>query len=286
MFEKYIEHLRDEGKAENTINSYISDLKIFFSDNNLSPTSIVTAADIRKWIQRHLKTDQRMHTTVNRRINSLKGYFTWAYNNKRVITNPMNDIGIVKVADEESESIQWLTESEFEDLLKRMRDAPDVKGWDPELRYRRDRIAVYILTYLGLRVSELSNLKVNDIDMALRKVRIIGKGSVVRTLPINNLLYQELRDWLHYRSKMCEFRKDLGSGYLLFSQKSDRVSDRGIQRILERYDTDERQLHPHIFRHTFCMWMLKANNNDIVLVKRLAGHKDIRTTERYLKLAY
>jgi integrase/recombinase XerC len=72
---------------------------------------------------------------------------------------------------------------------------------DPEEKYRRDRAIIYLLTYAGLRVEELSNLKLTDFDMELKLIRILGKGRKLRTVPISNTLWQELYDWLIFRAE-------------------------------------------------------------------------------------
>lgn len=182
----------------------------------------------------------------------------------------------------------WLTEEEFEDLLNRVRKTPvKSRGVDPEEKYRRDRAIIYLLTYSGLRVDELSNLKLNDLDMELRRIRILGKGRKLRTLPMSNTLWQELYDWLLFRAEKANKKEHVAeSPYVFYSQRSPQFTVRGVQTMIESYSLPQKKLTPHMFRHTFCKWMLKATNNDIEKVRRLAGHSNISTTARYLKDSY
>lgn len=76
------------------------------------------------------------------------------------------------------------------------------------------------------------------------------------------------------------------SPYLFYSQRSQKFTVRGIQMMVEGYSLPNKKLTPHMFRHTFCKWILKATNNDIEKVRRLAGHSNIATTSRYLKDSY
>ena len=76
------------------------------------------------------------------------------------------------------------------------------------------------------------------------------------------------------------------SPYVFYSQRSPKFTVRGIQTMIEGYSLPNKKLTPHMFRHTFCKWMLKATNNDIEKVRRLAGHSNIATTSRYLKDSY
>jgi integrase/recombinase XerC len=291
MFSDYTFYLKEKGMAENTIVSYMNDLNSFFTGLNINPTDYVTAADIRKWIDAmlnptHLKP--LATATINRRLNSLRSFYSWATKHKALQHNPMQDIQDLKSADEDSEKIMWLTEEEFEDLLYVIRKKPvKSRGVDPEEKYRRDRAIIYLFTYAGLRVDELSNLKITDIDLDMKRVRVVGKGKKVRTIPISNTLLAEILDWLTFRAEMAKKKPHVDhSPYVFYSQRSPKFTVRGIQTMVEGYSLSNKKLTPHMFRHTFCKWMLKATNNDIEKVRRLAGHSSIATTSRYLKDSY
>ncbi|PEM41304.1 tyrosine-type recombinase/integrase [Bacillus pseudomycoides] len=291
MLHKYRKYLIDKGKSQNTVLSYINDLQIFFQEIRLNPDSYVISNDIKKWIRDMLNPREGKAlsvSTINRRLNTLRSYFSWAEREQYIKVNPMTDIKDLKVADEEYEKIMWLTEKEFEALLERMRKYPvKTRGVNPEEKYRRDRAIIYIFTYAGLRVEELSNLKITDIDLDLKKIRVIGKGTKVRTIPMSNFLYNEVLDWIQFRNKIAKDKEIVNqSPYVFYSQRSEKFSIRGIQAMIENYSTPDKKLTPHMFRHTFCKWMLKATNNDIEKVRRLAGHNHISTTTRYLKNSF
>jgi site-specific recombinase XerD len=291
MIPDYIFYLQEKGKSENTIISYKNDLNVFFNKMNIQPDEYVTAADIRKWINEMLNPTNIKPlavTTINRRLNSLRSYYSWAIKEKILQHNPMADIEDLKSADEVSERIMWLTEGEFEDLLLIIRSKPvKSRGVNQEEKYRRDRAIVYLLTYTGLRVHELSNLKLTDIDLDLKRIRVVGKGRKVRTIPISNTLLAEISDWLVFRTEMAKNKPHVDhSPYVFYSQRTPKFTVRGIQTMIESYSFQKKKLTPHMFRHTFCKWMLKATNNDIEKVRRLAGHSNIATTSRYLKDSY
>lgn len=291
MLHKYRKYLIDKGKSQNTVLSYINDLQIFFQEMRLNPGSYVISNDIKKWIRDMLNPREGKAlsvSTINRRLNTLRSYFSWVEREQYIKVNPMRDIKDLKVADEEYEKIMWLTEKEFEALLDRMRKHPvNTRGVNPEEKYRRDRAIIYILTYAGLRVEELSSLKITDIDLDLKKIRVIGKGTKIRTVPMSNFLYSEVWDWLQFRNKIAKDKEIVNqSPYVFYSQRSEKFSIRGIQAMIENYSTSDKKLTPHMFRHTFCKWMLKATNNDIEKVRRLAGHSHISTTTRYLKNSF
>jgi site-specific recombinase XerD len=291
MFLNYISYLQEKGMAYNTIISYTNDIKSFFNEMNLQSDDYVTAADIRKWVNEMLNpTDVKplALSTINRRLNSLRSYYAWAVKNEMLQQNPMIDIQDLKSADEESEKIMWLTEEEFGDLLHMIRKKPvKSRGVNPEEKYRRDRAIIFLLTYAGLRVDELSNLKLTDIDLDMKRLRIVGKGMKVRSIPISNILMVEIQDWFTFRAEMAKKKPHVEeSPYVFYSQRSSKFTVRGIQTMIEGYSLPNKKLTPHMFRHTFCKWMLKATNNDIEKVRRLAGHSNIATTSRYLKDSY
>lgn len=291
MIEEYISKLQNEGKSPKTIISYRNDLFKFFDDLHIQPNQFVTSTDVRKWISDMLNPRNGKplaFTTINRRLNALRSFYAWAFKNQKLQHNPMDDIQDIKSVDEDQEKIMWLTEEEFEDLLHRVRKTPvKSRAVDPEEKYRRDRAIIYLLTYAGLRVDELSNLKITDLDLELRRIRILGKGRKLRTVPMSNTLWYELHDWLTFRAEMANKKEMVeDSPYVFYSQRSPRFTVRGIQAMIESYSLPKKKLTPHMFRHTFCKWMLKATNNDIEKVRRLAGHSNISTTARYLKDSY
>ncbi len=263
----------------------------FFAELVLEPGEYVTSTDVRKWINQMLIPEEGKPlaiSTINRRLNSLRSFYSWAQKNKKIIHNPMEDIQELKSADEDHEKIMWLTEEEFEDLFNRLRKTRvKSRGVDREEKYRRDRAIIYSLTYAGLRVDELSNLKLMDLDLDLKRIRIVGKGGKVRTVPFSTTLLNEIRDWLKFRVEKAKSKPYVeDSPYVFYSQRSPRLTVRGIQTMVESYSLPDKKLTPHMFRHTFCKWMLKATNNDIEKVRRLAGHSNIATTARYLKDSY
>ncbi|MEW9674320.1 tyrosine-type recombinase/integrase [Ammoniphilus sp. 3BR4] len=291
MLIDYLTYLNKKGLSRHTVVSYLNDLHQFFDATGIQGEDYVTETDIRKWVADMMRPSEGKPlavSTINRRLNALRSFYTWARKNKKFQHNPMEGIEDLKSADEDHETIMWLTEEEFEDLLIRMRKTPvNSRGVDPEEKYRRDRAVVYVLTYAGLRVEELSNLKLTDLDLELKRIRVLGKGNKVRTIPISNTLLQELEDWLKFRSEIANKKEHVAdSPYVFYSQRSPQFSIRGIQTMIESYSTSKRKLTPHQFRHTFCKWMLKATGNDIEKVRRLAGHSNIATTSRYLKDSY
>ncbi len=127
---------------------------------------LFTATDIRNWINvllHPIEGKPLAIATINRRLNSLTQLLFMGKKNGKISYNTMEEIYDIKSADEDQEKIMWLTEEEFKDLFNLVRKTSvESRGVDPEEKYRRDRVIIYLLTYAGLRVDELSNLKLID----------------------------------------------------------------------------------------------------------------------------
>lgn len=291
MIDAYRAYLVSQGKAAHTVTAYCRDVTAFLGDLHCRPEDPITPVDVRKWIGQAVQapTGQPLKvTTINRHLNALRSFYAWATLRGAVCDNPLAPIRDVKTADATPETIQWLTEEEFADLLDRLRQSSKTRHHsEAEAKYRRDRAVIYLLTYAGLRVQELSQLTLRDIDSDLHRLRVVGKGQKVRTIPIARLLGYEIDDWLTFRTIQAQTHRMIAeSPYVFYSQRSPQFSVRGIQAMIAGYSTATKTLTPHMFRHTFCKWMLKATHNDLEKVRRLAGHRHIETTARYLRDAF
>lgn len=145
---------------------------------------------------------------------------------------------------------------------------------------------IYLRTYACLCVEEISNLKITDLNLELKRIRIVDK--IMKVVPISEDFISRTRGLVEVSSGNGQKKKlyVAASPYVFYSQRSLKFLLRGIQRMIESYILPNKKLTPHMFRHTFCKWMLKVTNNDIEKVRRLAGHSHIATTSRYLKDSY
>ena len=163
--------------------------------------------------------------------------------------------------------------------LEEVRAMLDVASASPEAPLR-DRLILCLLYSTGIRVSELVNIRVRDVDLPHRTIRIFGKRSKERIVPFN----QTTRDLMHDFMRSTGHRHD---DYLFKSKKSSRISDRHVRRLMARYAQLAgimKQASPHILRHSYATHLLEAGA-DIKYIQLLLGHKDIRTTQIYTHVA-
>jgi integrase/recombinase XerC len=136
----------------------------------------------------------------------------------------------------------------------------------------------------GLRLSELAGLDVSDLDLADRTVRVLGKGSKTRVLPVGRQALAAIRAWLADRRALA---KD-GTGALFVGQNGRRLGARAIQRRIGRWAAASElnvPVHPHLLRHSFATHLLESSR-DLRGVQELLGHADISTTQVYTHLDF
>lgn len=203
-------------------------------------------------------------TTQNRRLGTLRTFFTFLVEHHGLRFNPLED---AKQRKAKSVKRNYLKEYEIVDILGVI-DTFDRKG---EYFKTRDKAIIRLLAFCGLRVHELSNLKVKDIDIEGMKVKV-AEG-VARTIPFGTATRDILLNWLN-------MRKGGSDDWLFHSLRSDRMSERGIQHMTKRLSrASEIDFTPADLRNTYMKRTLK--NNTLEVAQQLIGHEDSNTTKRY-----
>src|SRR5215207_4023310 len=270
LVDKFLQDLAIEGASEKTISSYKSDLSLFISwfeqsvDETFSPHA-VTASDVRDY-KSHLLTVQHCKpATINRKLAALKRFFGWAEGKKMIEDSPAE---AVKGVASSPRAPQSLEKREIEKLLRAVE------------RYgkKRDLAVVSILRHTGVRVSELCNLTLSDIQISERKGSIIvrsGKGGRYRDLPLNLDARKSIADYL-------EVRPAIRSDYLFVNQRRQRLTPKGVQNLISKYArlAGLEDVTPHTLRHSFGKHTLDAGAN-LVAVSALLGHQRLETTAIY-----
>jgi len=141
----------------------------------------------------------------------------------------------------------------------------------------RDRLMLRLLYRCGLRVSELTSLKIEDIDFTDTTLMVRGgKGNKDRLIPVDH----QTLDMIEY------FIEDATSGYLILSERNEKLSTRQVERLVEEYGKAaglEQRIHPHMLRHSFAVHCLKSGMN-LRTVQKMLGHTSLTTTQIYLDI--
>lgn len=269
LINKYMEYLEFERKlSNNTLKSYYNDLKdfdIYFSGklDNLKYD------DIQKYIG---SLRGRIARTVSHYITVINSFYEFLVNDGIVKENPCSNIASPKVP---KKLPTYLTEDEVDKLL-------DIKLITP-YDYR-NKAMLELLYATGLRITELINLKITDVDVHNCFVRVFGKGKKERIIPITDLALDYLKIYVtEYRNIIL---KDKISDYLFISNSLTNISRQGFFKIIKkecRRAGIEKNVSPHVLRHSFATHLLK-HGADLRVIQELLGHEDISTTQIYAHL--
>ena len=259
IIDEYIEYLEKiKGYSKNTITSYKTDIKKYFEYIN---TKNKKYYEIEKYVQ-SLSKSNFAKSTVNRKIVSISSFFNWCINQKKL---NLKDIKQIKNIKTERKLPTILTSNYINNLLDTIPTSTS--------KEIRDRTIIEILYSSGLRVSELTNLKVNDFKNN-KSLKVLGKGNKVRILPMTDKSFNYMNLWISkYRS---EYKNEKSGNYIFLGVRGGKISDREIQRIVNlRLGT-----FPHSIRHTFATHLLDGGA-DLRVVQEMLGHTDPSTTQIY-----
>ena len=259
IIDEYIEYLEKiKGYSKNTITSYKTDIKKYFEYIN---TKNKNYYEIEKYVQ-SLSKSKYAKSTVNRKIVSISSFFNWCINQKKL---NIKDIKQIKNIKTERKLPTILTSNYINNLLDTIPTSTS--------KEIRDRTIIEILYSSGLRVSELTNLKVNDLKNN-KSLKVLGKGNKVRILPMTDKSFNYMNLWISkYRS---EYKNEKSGNYIFLGVRGGKISDREIQRIVNlRLGT-----FPHSIRHTFATHLLDGGA-DLRVVQEMLGHTDPSTTQIY-----
>ena len=269
VIDEFLRYLRiDKGYSENTINSYKADLENFLSYNKNINTNSISNDDLKEYVK-YLKEEKLNEKSISRNISCLKSFYKFLVIEKYVSKNPSDSIFIPKI---KKSLPKILTEEEVLILL-------DIKLTD-NYSYR-NKAMLELMYATGLRVSELVNLKLQDIDLNQDIVRTMGKGSKERIIPIGDYAKEYLEKYLYeYRGTML---KKSSNEYLFLNNHGKKMTRQGFFKIIKNIAKEkgiDKDLSPHTLRHSFASHLLKYGA-DLRTIQELLGHSDISTTQIY-----
>ncbi|MDC0051743.1 MAG: tyrosine-type recombinase/integrase [Candidatus Actinomarina sp.] len=241
--------------SQHTVTAYKTDIDQFYKFINTSGTT-----NPEKFLQ-NLSRSNYSKTTLNRKIASVTAFLNWCSKTKQINVPDTSNLKALKT---EKKLPNIMTSNYINTLLNEIPTSTT--------KEIRDRAIIEILYSSGLRVSEISNLKLNDIKKDL-SLRVLGKGNKTRILPMTKQAYKYYELWLNNRVNIT--KSDSGD-FLFLGIHGNKISDREIRRIVKlRLGT-----FPHSIRHTFATHLLDGGA-DLRVVQELLGHTDPSTTQIY-----
>ncbi|MCK5512525.1 MAG: tyrosine recombinase XerC [Thermodesulfovibrionia bacterium] len=263
LFSKSLKTERDV--SEHTLKAYTEDLKEFFSFIDKKPRD-VDNLDIRSFLA-SLYHKKLKKSSIARKLASIRAFYKYLYREKYVKKNPAKLVSSPKV---EKYLPRFLTIDEAFALM----ESP--KG--DTFQATRDKAVLELLYSSGLRVSELTMLNINDLDIKESVMRVKGKGKKERILPIGMKAMEAMKNYLSER--ILQKKK---SQSLFLNIRGGRLTQRSIRRIVVKYGrmiAFKGCLSPHVLRHTFATHLLHSGA-DLRSIQELLGHSSLSTTQKY-----
>jgi len=272
-FDKYISYLEVERNVSPyTVRNYTTDLLGFFQFLKAKGVSSLKEVDrhvLRDYLS-HLMNQGFVKASIARKLSAIRSFYRYLLREGVVPVNPIERASSPKL---DKRLPSFLTIGEVERLLK----APDLSTPQGQ----RDRALLELLYASGLRVSELVRLDLGQINLDTNEIRVWGKGSKERVTLMGEPAAEALRNYLGQgRPKLLGEKR---GNALLLNRYGQRLVERRVQRILEKYATlagIDKRVHPHMLRHTFATHLLDGGA-DLRVVQELLGHARLSSTQIY-----
>lgn len=270
--EKFLKYLKFEKRfSEHTILAYCSDLRQyteFCKTENITAELNIDYRVIRQWIVSMME-NQITPRSVNRKITTLKSFYRFLMKEGIIGSNPMDRI----LSPKTKKTLPFFVEKK---QINKLLDDVDFFGEDFEGSRNRLMIEMFYMT--GIRLSELINLTLRDIDPAALSVKVLGKRNKERIVPFPLSFKIRIEEYLAKRAEI-----NSNSEFLFITAKGAKIYEKLVYRVVLKYlelVTTIDKKSPHVLRHTFATHMLN-NGADLNAIKELLGHANLSATQVY-----
>lgn len=263
---KYEEYLKYElNYSENTIKQYLMNLDKYLRFLNINKISYqnITKDDVMKFLKK-LDEENLSKRSIANILSALRTFYNFLLDEKIITSNLFKQIHNPKL---EKKLPNFLSYEQTRQIL-------DSINTETELDYR-NKLIIEMFYATGIRVSELVNIKISDINKNDKSIIILGKGKKERIVYFGDYAKIALENYLNIRS--------INSEYLFLNKDGNKISIRGVEKIVDKLTSMaaiKNNVTPHTFRHTFATHLLN-NGADIKSVQELLGHSSLNTTEIY-----
>ncbi len=264
LLSEYLEYIEiEKGLSSNTVEAYRRDLSVFldFADKDIEQ---IERNDINSYILQ-LRDKKYNPRSVMRKIASLRGFFKWLCANEYIKKNPA----------------QLLEQPKLPKRLPKVMTFEEITSILNSDLNKEEAVIVELLYDCGLRVSELVNLKLNNIDVNSKYIQCIGKGSKERLVPFGRKGQNILKQYLKYREMIVLKNNITSNKTLLLKENGKPITRQDVYNFIRKQgEKINKHISPHTLRHTFATHLLE-NGADLRVVQELLGHSDVSTTQLY-----
>lgn len=263
--------LHQKRYSKNTVVAYQKDIEQLFDFSSktyqVSSSNEITSNIIRSWLA-DLKETGHSNRTIIRKISSIKTFFKYLKKNDFVAHNPLTKIVTPKT---DKPLPSFLKTEETSNLF-------DTELFSNNYIGKRDNLILEVFYATGMRLSELTSLTTESINLNSNHIKVIGKRNKERLIPITLSLKLKITEYLNYRKELSET-----TNYLFLTDKGKKIYTKLVYRIVISYlstVTNNNKKSPHILRHTFATHMLN-NGADLNTIKEILGHSNLSATQVY-----
>lgn len=259
----------DKKYSLNTINAYKNDLEKYYKymKNNKKTIDTITRKDIEGYLK-HLNEEKLSMSTISHNISTIRSFYKFLAIDKNLKNSPIELIELPKL---KKRIPKVLSEEDINKLLTiKCNNNFDV----------RNKAMLELMYSTGVRVSELVNLTIYDIDLAEDVIKVFGKGSKERIVPLGDMALESLKDYLKVRKEML---KKENNDFLFLNNHGKKLTRQGFFKIIKNIAREKNiktEFSPHTLRHSFASHLLKYGA-DLRSIQELLGHSDLSTTQIY-----
>ncbi len=258
--------------SQNTITAYKKDLQSFArfcSEQNKFSVVQISEKTIRLFLMK-LNDENFSRTSISRKLSSIRGLMKFLIRNEMIHANPLENIKSPKLKRKLPETINV---NEYEEILKRIDEI--------SRNSRSDKVIFELLYGCAIRVSELCNLNYSDIDFDRKALRVFGKGSKTRYVPVGEKTITIIKNYINERGNITQ------NDPLILTKSGRRIYPRYVRRVVQKFMSlvsDNLKKSPHVLRHSAATHMLDRGA-DLLAVKEILGHKNLSTTQIYTQVS-
>ena len=271
---KFLDYiLKQKNYSSNTVKNYeidILEFKDYLDKEGINYLDI--DYDFIKGYLMELYKRKLSRNSVARKLSSLRSFYKYLFNNDFIDQNPFRYVATPK---KEKRLPKYLGVEDLENLF----NTPDLSA----PLGQRDRLILEVLYASGLRVSELVNIKLDDIDYSKNELRVLGKGNKERIAEFGDYCLEIIEMFINDGRKKILDKHNKTCDYLIVNEHGNKITTRGIEKIIDNIVKKaalKKHVSPHMLRHTFATHLLNEGC-DILTVQELLGHESLETTQVY-----